>query len=99
VLQLSCLDENACDRNSNPGALALHAGVWAGVGLAYCVAYMPQQTTLLRFLMLAIFIGGIARAVGMTGYDVIERKVIIGTVIDLVVPVVVVFLQAKAIRS
>jgi hypothetical protein len=75
-----------------------YAGVWAGVGvgLAYCVAYMPSATELLRFLMLAIFIGGVARAIGLSTYEVFERKIVVGIVIETVVPLLVIGLQYAA---
>jgi len=78
-----------------------YAGVWAGVGvgLAYCVAYMPQATDLLRFLMLAIFIGGIARAIGLTTYEVVERKIFVGILIETIVPLLVVGLQYAATNA
>jgi len=78
-----------------------YAGVWAGVGagLAYCVVYLRESTSLLRVLMLAVFIGGVARAVGMTTYDVIETKVIVGTAIETLVPILVVALQAASSKS
>lgn len=78
-----------------------YAGVWAGVGvgLAYCVAFMREQTTLLRFLLLAVFLGGVARAVGMTAYDAIETKFIVGTLIETILPLIIVGFQARSASS
>ncbi len=73
-----------------------YAGVWAGVGagLAYCAVAMPEVTVLLRCLMLAIFLGGLARAVGMTAYDAVETKVMVGTGIEVIAPILVIGLTA-----
>jgi hypothetical protein len=57
---------------------------------------MPSATELLRFLMLAIFIGGVARAIGLSTYEVFERKIVVGIVIETVVPLLVIGLQYAA---
>jgi len=47
------------------------AGIWFafGFGLLYCLIHVEKSTLLLRFLMLAIFMGGIARAIGLMHYS------------------------------
>ena len=75
--------------------------MWAGVGagLAYCAVNIADSTLLLRALMLAVFIGGIARAVGLPSYDAYDKKIIVGIVIETVVPLLVVGLHYMATKA
>lgn len=45
------------------------AAIWASLALGffYC-AWFPSEVTLFRFLMIALFIGGIVRAVALINY-------------------------------
>ncbi len=72
------------------------AGIWfaAGLGLAYCAATITESTKLFRFLMIAIFIGGIARAIGLTEYSP-ERKMIVGIAIETVLPSLLLIMQSR----
>lgn len=45
------------------------ASIWASMGLAlFYAAWKPTETTLFRFLMIALFIGGLARAIALVNY-------------------------------
>ena len=45
------------------------AAIWASMSLAFFyVAWNPSETALFRFLMIAVFIGGIVRAVALVNY-------------------------------
>ena len=45
------------------------AAIWMATSLAFFyVAWNPSETALFRFLMVAIFIGGIVRAAALTNY-------------------------------
>lgn len=45
------------------------AAIWASTGLAFLyVAWNPAEVSLFRFLMLALFIGGLVRAFALTNY-------------------------------
>ncbi|MFT5680919.1 MAG: hypothetical protein ACI8RZ_001825 [Myxococcota bacterium] len=76
------------------------AGVWftVGIGLAHCALKLEESTHLFRLLMLAIFIGGIGRAVGML--DVVpERRMIVGTLIETVLPALLILLQSRLLKK
>ncbi len=72
------------------------AGIWFGVGfgLAYCIRYLEDATVLFRALLLAIFIGGIARIIGFTAYDP-EARMIVATAIELIFPPALVWMQSR----
>ncbi len=45
------------------------AAIWASTGLAFLyVAWQPSEVALFRFLMIALFIGGVVRAVALVHY-------------------------------
>jgi len=47
------------------------AAIWMATSLAFFyVAWNPSQTALFRFLMVAVFIGGIVRAAALINYPV-----------------------------
>lgn len=73
-----------------------YAGIWlaVGLGLAYCVPFLTQSTALFRFLMASIMVGGVTRAVGWTQYPP-DRRMIVAVAIELVVPVILMVLQAR----
>ncbi len=72
------------------------AGVWfaLGIGLVHCVVKPDETAGLFRLLMVAIFIGGIGRAVGMLEV-VPERRMIVGTLIETVLPALLIFLRSR----
>ena len=72
------------------------AGIWfgAGCGLVYCVLNIESSTLLLRSLMLAIFLGGIARLIGLPEYEVIEPQFMVAIAIELFFPPLIVGLQS-----
>ena len=46
------------------------AAIWASMSLAFFwVAWNPSETALFRFLMVAVFIGGIVRAIALVNYE------------------------------
>ena len=63
-------------------------GVFVGVGLgfAYCLKEMSEKILLLRFLLLGIFIGGIARVIGWAELGMIDSSTIPPTIVELVFP-------------
>ncbi len=72
------------------------AGIWlaAGLGLAYCVPFLAESTTLFRFLMGTLMMGGVARAIGWMSYPP-DRRMVVAVVIELVLPLVLLFLQSR----
>jgi hypothetical protein len=69
-------------------------GVWlaAGLGFAYCL--FRRQDALFAFLLLGVFIGGIARVLGWQELGVIEGT-IPATAIELIFPPVMYFLHRR----
>ena len=76
------------------------AGVWlvSGIGLLHSAVDLAGSKNLFRLLMLAIFVGGVGRAIGMTAYEP-ETRMIVGTLIETVVPAALVGLHALGLRS
>ena len=68
-----------------------------GIGFAYCITDLQNKLLLFRFLLLGIFIGGIARVISWVELGVIDAT-ILPTIIELVFPPVMLFLQQR-IRS
>lgn len=66
--------------------------VATGVGFAYCITDLQNKLLLFRFLLLGIFIGGIARVIGWAELGVIDAT-IPATIIELVFPPVMLALQ------
>ncbi|WP_375559004.1 DUF4345 family protein [Bernardetia sp. OM2101] len=61
------------------------AAIWASLSLAFFyVAWSPSETTLFRFLMIALFIGGIVRAVALINYR--PTPVIIAVILLELIP-------------
>lgn len=76
------------------------AGIWMAVGLGLlhsAVAYEKSEQ-LFRFLMQALIVGGLARAVGLLDYAP-ERAVVAPIIIELVVPTLLLVLRAKASKN
>lgn len=79
-----------------------YAGIWLGVGLSllYCaVRWKSEDVTLLfRASMLAIMVGGVARAVGLLHYGA-EPPMLVAIAIEWVVPVVAIALESRKPRT
>jgi len=71
-------------------------GIFLGVGLgfAYCLYELESKIQLFYFLLLCIFIGGVARIVGWIELGLVEAT-IAATVIELVFPPIMIILQRK----
>lgn len=60
------------------------AAIWASMSLAFFyVAWNPSETSLFRFLMIALFIGGIVRALALVNYPP-TPFMIFGILIELI---------------
>ena len=70
-----------------------------GIGFVYCLKDLDDKLVLFRFLLLAIFIGGIARVIGWVEMGSITEGTIAPTVIELVFPAVMLALQHMLSRS
>ena len=73
------------------------AGVWLGVGcgLMYCLLQVRQCANFYFGLLGIIFIGGIARLIGMLDYGVVEPRIAVATAIEVVFLALIVWLQAS----
>ena len=77
-----------------------YAGIWLAVGLGLlhsAVAY-DKAEPVFRFLMRVLIVGGIARAIGLLDYPP-ERPIVAAIGIEIVVPVVLLTLRARAARG
>ena len=72
------------------------AGIWFGVGcgFAYCLFHIRNCAAVYRGLMATVFIGGIARAIGALAYPSVDPQIIVAIIIELILPVILVRLQA-----
>ena len=72
------------------------AGIWfgVGIGLAYCVVHLRESTLLFRGLMLTIFVGGMARIIGLGSYEP-EAQIIAPIAIELIAPTLLVWMQSR----
>jgi hypothetical protein len=60
------------------------AAIWASMSLAFFyVAWNPSESSLFRFLMIALFIGGIVRALALVNYPP-TPFMIFGILIELI---------------
>jgi hypothetical protein len=60
------------------------AAIWASMSLAFFyVAWVPSETALFRFLMIAVFIGGLVRLYGLRYYPA-SPFLIFGILIELI---------------
>ncbi|MBX2803239.1 MAG: DUF4345 domain-containing protein [Myxococcales bacterium] len=73
-----------------------YAAIWftVGLGLAYCVAFIRESTQLFRFLMLALVMGGVGRALGALEYP-LETPMIVGIALEFVGPALLLVLQSR----
>jgi len=65
-----------------------------GLGFIYCLSDVQNKTVLFRFLLLALFLGGLARLFGWSQSGVVQAT-IPSTAIELIFPPVMYFLQSR----
>jgi hypothetical protein len=66
------------------------AAIWASLSIAFFyVAYNPSETALFRFLMIAVFIGGIVRAIALINYK--PTPFIIFLILFELIPIAIMF--------
>lgn len=75
------------------------ASIWASTSLAFFyVAWKPTQTVLFRFLMVALFLGGIVRLVALVNYAP-DMPTAITIFLELIPTPVLWWLQMRYVRS
>ena len=72
------------------------AAIWAAMalGFIYCV-FNPNETTLFRFLMISLFIGGLVRAISLRFYTA-TPMLIFAIFMELVPPPILWYLNSKS---
>ncbi|MCB0707086.1 MAG: DUF4345 domain-containing protein [Saprospiraceae bacterium] len=75
------------------------AAIWASMSLAFFyVAWNPSEVTLFRFLMVAVFVGGLARTYGLRYYPATPFT-IFGILIELVPTALMLWMHTKLVNS
>lgn len=75
------------------------AAIWMTTSLAFFyTAWNPSETALFRFLMIAVFIGGIVRAVALVNYPTTPFLTFL-ILIELIPTALMLWFQAKLINS
>lgn len=75
------------------------AAIWMATTLAFFyVAWKPTETALFRFLMIALFIGGVVRAAALVNYPP-TPFIIFLIAIELIPPVLMFWFHYKLLRT
>ena len=75
------------------------AAIWMATSLAFFyVAWNPSETTLFRFLMIALFIGGIVRAAALVNYPATPFLIFL-IAIELIPPVLMLWFHTKLLNA
>lgn len=76
------------------------AAIWVGVGVGFfvCAWRYRTETTLFRVLMVALFLGGIGRSIGLLYYPVTTELIVL-IALELVPPLFLVPMQAALARE
>lgn len=75
------------------------AAIWMATSLAFFyVAWNPSETALFRFLMIAVFIGGIVRAAALIHYPA-TPLMIFGILIELIPTALMLWFHTKLLNA
>lgn len=75
------------------------AAIWMATSLAFFyVAWNPSETALFRFLMVAVFIGGLVRAAALVNYPATPFFIFL-ILIELIPTTLMLWFQAKLLNS
>jgi hypothetical protein len=75
------------------------AAIWAAMSIAFFyVARNPSEVALFRFLMLAVFIGGLVRAYGLRYYPP-TPFIIFGIAIELIPTAIMLWMHTKLLDA
>tara|TARA_R110002072_G_scaffold22432_6_gene78766 strand:+ start:4181 stop:4549 length:369 start_codon:yes stop_codon:yes gene_type:complete len=75
------------------------AAIWMATSLAFFyVAWNPSETALFRFLMVALFIGGVVRAAALVNYPTTPFLIFL-IAIELIPPVLMLWFHTKLLNS
>lgn len=70
-----------------------------GVALLWCIKDIERKSTVVYFLAITFFIGGLARLVSMAAVGLPSRFFIAMTVLELLIPCLMVFLQWRISKA
>ncbi len=92
----------AFDPSSAPAADNNHrfvAAIWAAMSIAFFyVAYDPSEVAFFRFLMLALFIGGLVRTYGLRYYPATPFMVF-GILLELIPTALMLWMHTKLLNE
>jgi hypothetical protein len=75
------------------------AAIWMATSLAFFyVAWNPSETALFRFLMVAVFIGGLVRAAALVNYPATPFLIFL-ILIEIIPTTLMLWFQAKLLNS
>lgn len=75
------------------------AAIWMATSLAFFyVAWNPSETALFRFLMVAVFIGGVVRAAALVNYPA-TPFLIFGILIELIPTALMLWFHSKLFNT
>jgi hypothetical protein len=75
------------------------AAIWMATSLAFLyVAWNPSEIALFRFLMIAVFIGGIIRIYGLQFYSA-TPTIIFGILIELIPTAIMLWMHTKLLNA
>lgn len=75
------------------------AAIWAAMSLAFFyTAWNPSEIALFRFLMIAVFIGGLVRAYGLRFYPA-TPFMIFGILIELIPTTIMLWMHTKLLNA
>jgi hypothetical protein len=75
------------------------AAIWMATSLAFFyVAWNPSETALFRFLIVAVFIGGLVRAAALVNYPATPFLIFL-ILIELIPTALMLWFQAKLLNS
>ncbi|MGH8529388.1 MAG: DUF4345 domain-containing protein [Nevskiales bacterium] len=69
-----------------------------GVALLWCIRDIERKSRVVYFLALTFFVGGLARLVSMAAVGLPNTFFIAMTVLELIIPVFMVFMQSRIAR-
>jgi hypothetical protein len=73
--------------------------IWAAMSLAFFyVAWNPSEVALFRFLMMAVFIGGLFRAYGLRFYPA-SPFIVFGILIELIPTALMLWMHTRLLQS
>jgi hypothetical protein len=75
------------------------AAIWMATSIAFFyVAWDPSETALFRFLMIAIFIGGVVRSAALVNYPA-TPLIIFGILIELIPTALMLWFHTKLLNT